>query len=171
MSRSARWVLFQSIHASAAAAPASALIRQLLRYYGSVRLPASVHHRLSPSRVHDSGRASRYPAGTRVLPASVQSASRHALVLRPRGDLRALASLRARRCCLPRAIRTSAPRRLSWFRGSIARPASSPVNASRPPLRASSHDSGPASLATLLLDDSFIHCRLPAFAGAINGAH
>jgi len=63
----------------------------------------------------------------------------HAPVLRPRGVRRPLAIIqRDQRCCLPPHGTTSAPRTL-WFRGSIARPARTPVNASPTSSRTRTH--------------------------------
>src|SRR5437588_9877111 len=47
------------------------------------------------------------------------------------------------------------------FRGSIARPVSSPVNASARPSRVLPHDSGSVWFATPSLCDSFIHYAMP----------
>src|SRR5260370_339348 len=47
------------------------------------------------------------------------------------------------------------------FRGSIARPVLSPVNASAHPLRHAPHDSRSAWFATPSLCDSFIHYAMP----------
>jgi hypothetical protein len=80
---------------------------------------------------------------TRDLPVSVREVSRPALVPRPRGGRMALALVECILYCLPSAISASAPRSLSCFRGSIAWPAVSPVNASSAPSRTPSHDSGP----------------------------
>ena len=52
------------------------------------------------------------------------------------------------------------------FRGSIARPARAPVNASPPPSQTTTHDSGPPWVATLSTWSSFISSSMPVYPGA-----
>ena len=102
-------------------------VHRLLRYYGPVRLPGTVHHRITPwIRGADnpaigvaSPRLSRFPLSK--LPCMPRSPTAQ----RPDGSL----SLRPVRCCLPHIPRRSALQTLPNFRGSITQPASSPVNA------------------------------------------
>jgi hypothetical protein len=114
------------------------LVRQLHSYYGGVRLPASVHHRLwflaFPMRTAHCERPDAGPPGSR--PRSVRTCQG----LRPRRAVWALAILRP--SVLPSVSgTTSAPgkRVLSRLNGW---PVRSPVNASLMPSRATAHDSG-----------------------------
>ena len=68
---------------------------------------------------------------------------------------------RCRRCGLPPTRRASAPRRWFPFRGSVARPARTPVNASPAALRPMVHDSEPVWVATPSPYDTCIH-NIPA---------
>jgi hypothetical protein len=81
------------------------------------------------------------------LPVLAHGDSVHAQVLRPRGARPRLADNAVPGVALPAIPRTSAPR-THPFRGSIARPARTPVNASPTPLRTPTHDSGPPWVAT-----------------------
>src|SRR6266545_1673579 len=137
------------------------LVRRLPRYYGAVRLPVLVHHRRSsldfpmrsvaPSATDERG-ISRFPFAVlgyvrRVSDrAGSVSASRY----------------RHRRCRLPLISTASAPRSESWISRLNTRPVPPPVNASRPPSRASTHDSGPAWPAMPSPDETFIHCTAPS---------
>ena len=67
---------------------------------------------------------------------------------------------RSARFCLSPTSTASASRRVI-LTGLSTRPARSPVNASRPPLQAAPHDSGPTWVATLLSYDFFIHYTSP----------
>ena len=62
---------------------------------------------------------------------------------------------RRHRCCLPPCRTASAPR-ARRFRGSIARPARTPTDASPPPSRTTTRGSGPPWLATPSMLDSLI---------------
>jgi hypothetical protein len=112
--------------------PALGVVRQLRRYYGTVRLPTIVHHGITawafPARPaqpspqagdHGTSRFSRpeTPYMHRFFdPAGSADDSRK----------------RRRRCCLPHCKTASAPQ-TRRFRGSIARPARTPTDASPPP--------------------------------------
>src|SRR5437867_539620 len=136
------------------------LVRQFPRYYGAVRLPVLVHHRRSsldfpmrsaaPSATDERG-ISRFPYA--VL-GYVRGVSDRA------GSVSA-SRYRHRRCRLPLVSTASAPRSESWISRLNTRPVPPPVNASRPPLRAPTHDSGPAWLAMPSPDETFIHCTAP----------
>jgi hypothetical protein len=149
------------------------LVRWLLRSYGPVRLPATVHHwrssldfpmRSGPPSVPDDNGISRFPH--KVL-------ARMPRVL-DRAGSKGVSRYRRLQFCLPLGSIASAPRSGHRFRdgGSISRlhtwPARSPVNASPVPLRTEMHDSGSVWIATPSLYESFIHYTLPAFTGAPN---
>jgi hypothetical protein len=72
---------------------------------------------------------------------------------------------RRRRCCLPPCRTASAPQ-ARRFRGSIARPARTPTDASPPPSRTTTHGSGPSWLATPSMLDSLIPFSGPVYPGA-----
>jgi hypothetical protein len=72
---------------------------------------------------------------------------------------------RRQRCCLPRCRTASAPR-TRRLRGSIARPARTPTDASSPPSRTTTHGSGPPWLATPSMLDSLIPFSGPVYPGA-----
>jgi hypothetical protein len=120
------------------------IVRRLHGYYGGVRLPTVVHHRL---------RLLAFPMRTRAacvtctagrpwdLPVPVQEASAHARVCDHAGSSRR--SLMAHPCVWPSTFGTvSAPGMigLSRFNGW---PVHSPADASPASLRASAHGSGP----------------------------
>jgi len=118
-------------------------VRRLLRYYWTVRLPVFVHRRLVPL-----GFTARTQSPYCWAELGVSRLPREKRLHMPwfsdrAGAGRALPKRHAR-CGLPHTIRRSASRFINPFRGSIARPAGSPVNASSAPLPAPSHDSGPA---------------------------
>src|SRR5918996_4450720 len=109
------------------------LVRRLPRYYGRVRLPLVVHHRLpavafptrsAGTRPTDDQRISRFPC--RWLP-GVRGVFDHA-----GPDRRS--PWRAGPCCLPQLFTASAPRTGNFSRLDTL-PACAPVNASPPPLR------------------------------------
>src|SRR5579885_360664 len=134
------------------------VVRGLLRYYGSVRLPLLVHHRRVsldfPTRseapmTSDGQGISRFPC--EVLP-NVRGVS-------DRAGLRGASRYRRPGCCLPPLLTASASR--SWVTRLNTRPARSPVNASSPPSRVATHDSGPLWVANPSTYDSFIHYTSP----------
>ena len=146
-------------------------VRQLRKYYGTVRLPVSVHHRCAsldfPMRsgipsLPDKHGISRFPLKMLTYMLRVSDRARSKSVSR----------YRRLQSCLPLSSTTSAPRSGHRWRdgGSISRlntwPARSPVNASPSPLRTKVHDSGPVWSATPSLYETFIHYTLPAFTGA-----
>ena len=145
------------------------LVRRLRRYYGPVRLPASVHHR----------RASLdFP----TRPAAPSAAGGHGISRFPRevfprmhgvsdrAGLRRVSRYRRTGCGLPLLLQRRHPG------GSVlsrlnTRPARTPVNASPPPSRAPPHDSGPVWVASPSPYDSFIHNTSPVYPGAQGEPH
>jgi hypothetical protein len=93
----------------------------------------------------------------------------HAQVLRPRGVRRTARENAANGV----AFRALEPRRHPVhlpFRGSIAQPARTPVNASLRPRGSPTHDSGPSWVATPSMSDSFIPFSRPVYPGAFSVA-
>jgi len=125
------------------------IVRRLHGYYGGVRLPTVVHHRLRLLAFPMRTRAARVTSAAGRpwdLPVPLQEASAHARVCDHAGSSRR--SLMARPCVWPSTFGTvSAPRMigLSRFNGW---PVHSPADASPAPLRASAHGSGPMWIAT-----------------------
>ena len=127
------------------------LVRQLLRYYAAVRLPAPVAHRRTPlgftmrsapyasQRCAEGRGTSRFP--NRVL-ACVYGVC-------DRAGSPAASPMRQLRCGLGHSPTASAPRTTRALRRGACitrlntRPARPPVNASPTPLRMCTHDSGP----------------------------
>src|SRR5439155_18390631 len=136
------------------------LVRRLPRYYGAVPLPALVHHRrvsldcplrsAAPSGPDERG-FSRFPSAVRGY------------VRRVFDRAGSVSASRYRHCRrgLPLVSTASAPRSGSLISRLHTRPVPPPVNASRSPLRALTHDSGPAWLATPSPHDFFIDCTAP----------
>src|SRR5229473_2666 len=140
------------------------VVRRLLRYYRSVRLPRSVRHRrtsldfpMRPRATADLGELgiSRFPC--EVPP--------YVLGVSDRAGLWYTSRYRCTRWGLPLLLTASASRRKVLTRLNT-RPARSPVNASTPPLRAAPHDSGPMWVADPLSYDFFIHYTSPVLTGA-----
>ena len=145
--------------------PALGVVRRLRRYYGTVRLPTIVHHGITalafparpapPSRQAGDHGTSRFshPETPRMHrfsdPAGSADGSRK----------------RRQRCCLPPCRTTSAPR-TRRLRGSIARPARTPTDASPPPSRTTTHGSGPSWIANPSMSDSLIPFSGPVYPGA-----
>src|SRR5882762_6732774 len=131
------------------------LVRGLLRYYWSVRLPRSVRHRRMsldfPMR--PKATAARGGLGISRFPREV---SAYVLGVSDRAGLWHTWRYRCTRWGLPLLLTASASRRKVLTRLNT-RPARSPVNASTPPLRAAPHDSGPMWVANPLSYDFFIH--------------
>src|ERR1700730_15866609 len=133
-------------------------VRGLRRYYGSVRLPASVHHRrtslefsMRPQRAGwGERRSSRF--SRRLLPC-MPGASDLAGYQRPSPS-------RSVDCGLPLTPTGSASRTCLFSRLNT-QPALSPVNASPSLLRAPPHDSGSLRLARPLTFETFIQYNLP----------
>jgi hypothetical protein len=131
------------------------LVRQLLRYYAAIRLPAPVAHRCTPegfsmrsaanaSRRATEGRAiSRFPSKVLARMRGVSDCA-GSVPASPLGQ-----GPRQTRCGLRCVSTTSAPRtshssrRGAWITQLNTRPARPPVNASPTPLRMCTHDSGP----------------------------
>src|SRR4029077_17400117 len=135
------------------------VVRGLLRYSRSVRLPRPVRHRrtsldfpMRPEATAAPGELgiSRFPR--EVLP-YVHGVS-------DRAGLQYTSRYRCTRWGLPHLLTASASRSNCLTRLNT-RPARSPVNASTPPSRAAPHDSGPMWVATSHSYDSFIHYASP----------
>src|SRR5580692_3936165 len=135
------------------------VVRGLLRYSRSVRLPRSVRHRRTsldfPTRpkataaLGDPG-ISRFPF--EVLP--------YVHGVCDRAGLQCTSRYRCTGWSLPRLLTASASR--SGFLTRLnTRPARSLVNASTPPSRAAPHDSGPMWVATSHSYEPFIHYTSP----------
>ena len=140
-------------------------VHKLRRYYGSVRLPASVHRRrtsldfsMRPKRAHSGGcRLSRF---SRKLFPCLPGVSDRA------GHQRS-SPKRSVDCCFPSSSTGSASRTVKPFSRLNTQPTLSPVNASPRELPHATHDSGPSWLAKPLTYDSFIHYNLPVYPGAL----
>jgi len=141
------------------------VVRRLPSSYGAVRLPASVHHRLSsldfpmrsaaPSAADERG-ISRFPC--EVLPCVPGVFDRA-------GSHRA-SRWRRVGCGLPPSSTASAPRSNppcggAWISRLDTQPARPPVNASPVELPPPAHDSGPSWAANPSTYDSFIHYTSP----------
>src|SRR5580700_5958735 len=141
-------------------------VRQLRRFYETVRLPASVRHR----------RASfDFPIRSAVL----SSADRRGISRFPDKVLAYMHGVsdragswhplrwRCTQCCLPTISRASASRSTCCLRSRACisrlntRPVRSPVNASTLPSRTAPHDSGPLWSPTPSTYETFIHYTLP----------
>ena len=140
-------------------------VRQLPRYYGAIRLPTTVHHRIAsldfPVRpaapLAAGGRGiSRFPC--EVLPC--------VLGVSDRAGPSRISRKRCDRCGLPPVSTTSAPRSCPKFSRLDTRPARTPVNASPPTSRSTAHDSGPVWVATPSPYDSSIRYTSPVLTGA-----
>jgi len=134
------------------------VVRELRRYYGPVRLPLPVHRRRTsvdfptrPAAPSATDRQGRSRFSREVCPGM--------LGVSDRAELRRVWRDRRAGCGLPLLLTASALRsRLSRLN---TRPARSPVNTSRPPLRAAAHDSGPVWVAGPSPYDSFIRNTSP----------
>src|SRR5208282_4998139 len=138
----------------------SGFVRRLPRYYGSVRLPVFVHHRLLslnfPMRPERTGRPRGNPGSLNFRARCVPTCQGH----RPRRTPAKLAMTLSR--MLPSALcQGVGVLKLGVFRGSIAWPVVPPVYASYLALRPCPQDSEPAWLARPSPYDSFIRCILP----------
>src|SRR5207247_92022 len=149
------------------------LVRRLLRYNGTVRLPVPVHHRGTsldfPLRSALPSLTDRH--GISRLPLKVLACM---LRVSDRAGSKGVSRLRRLQSCLPLSSTASAPQSGHRWRdgGSISRlhtwPVRTPVNASLAPLRTKMHDSESARVASPSLYESFIHNTLPALTGALN---
>src|SRR5438309_10098025 len=145
------------------------VVRELLRYSRSVRLPRSDRHRRASLDFSMRTKAtfalgelgiSRFPR--EVLP-YVHGVS-------DRAGLQCTSRYRCTEWGLPHLLPASASRRKVLTRLNT-RPARSLVNASTPPSRAAPHDSGPMRVATSHSYDSFIHYTSPVLTGAQGDGH
>jgi hypothetical protein len=137
----------------------SGFVRRLPRYYGSVRLPVFVHHRLLsldfPMRPENAGLREN-PGSLNFRARCVPTCQGH----RPRRTPTQLAMALDR--MLPSALcQGVGVLKLGVFRGSITWPIVPPVYASYPALRPCPQDSEPARLARPSPYDSFIRYILP----------
>src|SRR6266404_4434371 len=143
----------------------ASFVRGLRRYYGSVRLPTSVHHR----RTSLDFSMRSIPSGSGVDERRISRFSRRLLPCMPGvSDLAGYQHSSPKwsaDCGLPLSPIGSASRfnSISWLN---TQPALSPVNASPPLLRAPPHDSGPSRLARPLTFETFIQYNLPVYPGA-----
>src|ERR1700732_3009857 len=136
------------------------VVRGLLRYSRSVRLPRSVRHRRTSLDFPMRPEATAAPGGHGIsrFPREV-SAYVHGVC--DRAGLWHTSRYRCTRWGLPLLLTASAARRKKLTRLNT-RPVRSPVNASTPPLRAAPHDSGPMWVASPLLPYDFcIHYTSP----------
>jgi len=117
------------------------IVRGLLRYYRSVRLPRSVHHRRASL---DFPMRPRLTAalGGRGISRFPREVSTYVHGVSDRAGFPCTSRYRCKGRSLPLTPTASAPRSVVLTRLNT-RPARSPVNASKPPLRAAPHDSGP----------------------------
>jgi hypothetical protein len=139
----------------------SGFVRRLPRYYGSVRLPVFVHHRLVsldfPMRPENAGLRAN-PGSLNFRARCVPTCQGH----RPRRTPTKLAMALGR--MLPSALcQGVGVLKLGVFRGSITWPVVPPVYASYPALRPCPQDSEPARLARPSPYDSFIRYISTAF--------
>ena len=139
-------------------------VRGLRRYYGSVRLPAPVHHHRTS--LDFSMRPRRASLGSR----RISRFSRRLLPCLPgvfdRAGYQRPLPLRCIGCCLPLSQTGSASQTCHISRLNTL-PTRTPVNASLRGLLHATHDSGPLRLARPLTYDSFIHYNLPVYPGAL----
>jgi hypothetical protein len=141
-------------------------VRELLRYYESVRLPVPVHHRrtsldfsMRPKRAVLGGdRTSRFPCKLFPRLPGVSDCARYQ---RP-------SPLRFVDCRLPHPPTRSASRTCG-FSQLNTQPAVSSVNASTDGLLHPPHDLRPLWLARPLTYDSFIHYNLPVLSRRTGG--
>jgi hypothetical protein len=141
-------------------------VRRLPRYYGSVRLPVFVHHRIPsldfPMRPKNTGRSRVNPGSPNFRARCVPTCQGH----RPRRTPVKLAFTLHR--MLPSAsCQGVGVLKLGVFRGSITWPIVPPVNASYPALRPCPQDSEPVWLARPSPYGSFIRYILPV-CGAVH---
>ena len=141
------------------------IVRGLPRYFGSVRLPRFVHHRLVSldSPIRPSATAALGKPGISWFPRKVLPCVHRVF---DRAGLRRTSRYQCAGCGLPLQITASAPWSLDLSRLNTW-PARSPANASALPLRVTPHDSGPVWVAAPSPCDSFIHYTLPVCAGAL----
>src|SRR6516165_1658304 len=135
------------------------VVRRLPRYFGSVRLPLSVHHRRVSLDFPTRPGARTAPGGQGIsrFPYEVLL---YALGVSDRAGLWGTSPYRCTRCGLPLLLTASASRSKILTRLNT-RPIRSPVNASPLPSRAAPHDSGPVWVAIPSPYDFFIHYTSP----------
>ena len=140
------------------------VVRRLLRYYGSVRLPMLVHHRRMSSDFPTRPGATIPPGehGTSRFPRKVFPRVHG---VSDRAGFPCASRYRRTGCRLPLSPTASASRSNCLSRLNT-RPARPPVHASTLPLRTAPQDSGPLWVANPSTYDSFIHYTLPVLTGA-----
>jgi len=133
------------------------LVRRLHCYYGGIRLPTSVHHRLRllafPMRTATDG------GQTWDLPVPVQGASAHARVFDHAGPPRR--SRLSRPCVLPSVWSTASAPGIRFLSRLNGWPMRSPADASPVPSRTRTHGSGPVWVATPSLQRTCTSYSLP----------
>ena len=127
------------------AAP-SALVRRLRRYYGPVRLPLAVHHRLVARCLPDATHDTIVRGWSGDLPVLAQKDSIRARGLRPRGVDHRLAITAM--LVLPSALANGVGTPDCLVSRLNTLPICAPVNASPTPSRAPAHDSGSSRVAS-----------------------
>jgi hypothetical protein len=134
-------------------------VRRLPRYYGPVRLPTAVHHRIAALAFPMRPAAPSPREQPWDLPVPVHGGSAHAEGLRPRGVPRELAL--APPAVWPSALFNSVGTPKPMISRLNTSPARTPVNASPPSLRTTTHDSGPSWVATPSTYGSCTHSSMP----------
>ena len=138
--------LARPLPSTASAAVAAGFVRRLRRYYGPVRLPATVHRRLAALGLPDAARGA-IAAGDAGISRFSRREVPYVHGVSDRAGSLSGSRCRARACCLPPRLTASAPRTCLISRLNT-RPARAPVNASPPPSRAPAHDSGSSWVAS-----------------------
>jgi len=137
----------------------SGIVRGLLRYSGSVRLPRSVRHRRTSLDFPMRPKATAALGGPGISRFPIE-VSAYVHGVSDRAGLWHTSRYRCTRWSLPLLLTASASR--SEFLTRLnTRPARSPVNASTLPLRAAPHDSEPMWVADPLSYDFCIHYTSP----------
>ena len=135
------------------------LVRGLLRFYRSVRLPRSVRHRRASLDFPMRPRTTSFLGG-RGISRFPREMFPYVHEVSDRAGFPCTSRYRRTGWCLPLLLTASASRSDALTRLNT-RPARSPVNASMLPLRAAPHDSGPTWVADPLSYDFFIHYTSP----------
>src|SRR5438552_12106510 len=142
------------------------LVRQVRRYYGAIRLPTFVHPRITASALpgrpaqRSTGRAIVGSPGSRAWRFRTCHGSQTAQgPPTPRDNAAGGVAFRP-------LNNVGTPN--SGFRGSIARPARAPVNASPRPHGTSTHDSGSLWVANPSTQSSFHSSSKPVYPGAFS---
>ena len=134
-------------------------VRQLRKYYETVRLPVPVHHRRASLDFPMRPAAPSAAGGHRISRFSCEVFP-YVLGVSDRAGSRRISRWRYAGWGLPLLLTASAPRRDVLSRLNT-RPARAPVNASTRPLQTAPHDSGSVWVASPSPYDSFIHYTSP----------